>query len=143
MSRSPLKTTRCWTMLMLLTLSAFSCGCNAVHRRMTIQSDPPNALVLVDGEEVGYSPVQVNFDYYGTREITLIKDGYATLTTMQKVKAPPYQWLGADFFSENLSPVKVTDRQGFMYRLQPQRQSSTSEIIDRASSLRSQSQIGE
>ena len=134
---------RHWALLMFFVLSAFSCGCNSVHRRMTINSDPPNALVLVDGEEVGYTPATVDFTWYGTREITIIKDGYETLTTMQKVKTPIYQWFGADFVTENLSPFKITDRHAFNYRLQPQRQSGTNEILDRANNLRSQSQIGE
>ena len=99
--------------------------------------------VLVDGEEVGYTPATVDFTWYGTREITIIKDGYETLTTMQKVKTPLYQYVGPDFVAENLSPFKITDRHAFNYRLQPQRQSGTSEIIDRANNLRSQSQIGE
>ncbi len=134
---------RRWVMLLFFVLSAISCGCNSVHRRMTIRSDPPNALVLVDGEEVGYTPTQVDFTYYGTREITLIKDGFETLTTMQKVPAPWYQWVGPDFFAENLSPFKVTNRHAFSYRLQQQRTAPTHDILDRANNLRSQSQIGE
>ena len=130
-----------------MVFALFACmmltGCNSVHRRMTIRSDPPGALVIVDGEEIGHTPAQMDFTYYGTREIKLVKDGYETLTTMQRVKAPLYQWVGPDFIADNFLPFKVTDRHEFQYRLQPQRMVPTHELIDRANSLRSESQFGE
>src|SRR5690606_3614274 len=63
----PLRGRILFTILAGLLLSQ-SLGC--VHRRMTIRSDPPGALVLLEGEEIGYTPVSVDFTYYGTREIT-------------------------------------------------------------------------
>jgi hypothetical protein len=115
-------------------------GC--VYRRMMIQSDPPGALVLVDGEEYGYTPVGVPFTYYGTREITLIKDGFETLSVYQKVPAPWYQRFPVEFFADNLLPYKVTDRQQFFYKLQPQALVRTEELLDRAEAIRSETQVG-
>lgn len=109
---------------------------------MTIRSDPPGALVLVDGEERGYTPMQMDFTYYGTREITLIKDGYETLTVVQPVKTPWYQIVPIDFFADNLLPFKVTDRHEFRYPLKPQVIVPTQELLDRAGALRSETQIG-
>jgi hypothetical protein len=92
-------------MLLLGTLLCSSMtGC--VFRRMTVRSDPPGALVMVDGEEVGYTPCSVPFVYYGTREITLVKPGYQTLTTMQKVQTPWYQYFPLEFFTDNFSPQR-------------------------------------
>jgi hypothetical protein len=119
------------------------CGCGSVHRRMTINSDPPGALVLVDGEEKGYTPANVDFTYYGTREITLIKDGYETVTTMQKVRTPWYQVFPLDFVSDNLLPFKVTDRHRFDYQLKPQTISPSQQLIDRANELRSETRLGQ
>ncbi len=115
-------------------------GC--VFRRMTIHSDPPGALVLLDGEEIGYTPVSTDFTYYGTREITLVKDGYETLTTLQKIPAPWYQLVPLDFFSDNLSPWKVTNRHDFTYKLQRQKVVATEELLPRADALRSEAQLG-
>ena len=129
--------------LIALIASALLTGCNSVHRRMSIRSDPPDALVIVDGKEIGYTPTHMDFTYYGTREIKLVKDGFETLTTMQKVKAPAYQWVGPDFITDNFLPFKVTDRHDFQYRLQPQRMVPTNELLDRANSLRSESQFGQ
>lgn len=128
--------------LLALLLGALLCssmtGC--VWRRMTVRSDPPGALVMVDGEEVGYTPCSVPFVYYGTREITLVKPGYETLTTMQKVQTPWYQYFPIEFFSD-MSPTKITDRHVFTYQLQPQAVVPTNELYDRARSLRSESQL--
>ena len=118
------------------------CGCGSVHRRMMIRSDPPGALVLVEGEEKGYTPMAMDFTYYGTREFTLIKDGYETLTVIQKVKTPWYQIVPIDFFSDNLLPFKVTNRHELSYPLKRQVTVPEGELLDRANALRSETQIG-
>ena len=122
-------------------LASLSSGC--VHRRMTIQSDPPGALVLLDGDEVVYTPSSVNFTYYGTRECTLMKDGYETLTAMQRVRSPWYQVPPLDFISDNLLPFRVTNRHEFQYRMQPQLIVPTNELLERANSLRTETHIGQ
>lgn len=130
-------------LLALLVACATCCsqsGC--VFRRMTVRSDPPGALVVVDGEEMGYTPCSFDFLYYGTREITLMMPGYETLTTMQKVPAPWYQYPGIEFIADNFSPAKITNRHEFFYTLQPQVIVPTDELLDRAKSHRSESQIG-
>src|SRR5688500_13325108 len=75
-----------------------SAGC--VQRRRTIRSNPPGALVYVDNHEIGVTPVATDFIYYGTRQIRLVKDGYETLTVLQGVPAPWYQYFPIDFFAE-------------------------------------------
>lgn len=109
---------------------------------MTINSNPSGARVLVDGEDIGLTPVSMDFLYYGTRQITLIKDGYETLTVMQPVQIPWYQVPPLDFFSDNLLPVKVTNRHFFAYDLQRQKHVPQNELLDRANTLRSESHVG-
>lgn len=125
---------------MALAVCLMQTGC--VFRRMTVRSDPPGALVLVDGQEIGYTPCSMDFTYYGTREIKLVKDGYETLTVMQKLQAPWYQYPVVEFFADNLSPHKITNRHEFSYRMQPQAIVPTQELLDRANSLRSDTQVG-
>lgn len=114
-------------------------GC--VSRRMTIVSDPPGALVMLEGREIGYTPVSVDFTHYGTREFTLIKDGYETLTVQQRVPAPWYQWPGIDFFADNFTPGHVTDRHLFRYALQPQRLAPNQELLQRGEMLRGEARV--
>lgn len=125
----------------LLLLCCTAGGCMNMHRRATIRSDPPGALVLLEGEELGYTPVSFDFTYYGTREFTLVKDGYETLTVMQKVRTPWYQVFPLEFVTDNFSPVDINDRQDFTYRLKPQVIVPNSELLDRASGLRTEAQI--
>ena len=112
-------------------------GC--VHRRMTISSNPPGALVLMEGEEVGYTPMSMDFTYYGTREITLIKDGFQTKTVMQKVKAPWYQRGPLEFATDNFAFRKINDRHEFKFDLEPVLPVSNQELRGRAEELRTNS----
>jgi len=133
---------RRWSLCaLLILLAAVQTGC--VHRRMTIRSVPSGALVKVDGEEIGYTPVSMDFTYYATREITLTKDGYETQSVMQKVKTPWYQWFPLDMVSDNLLPFEVTNRHEFTYQLQPKVVVPTDELLNRGNLLRSETQIGQ
>lgn len=111
---------------------------------MTIESNPPGALVLLDGKEVGYTPVSVDFTYYGTREVTLIKDGYETQTFPARLQTPWYQYIPLDFFSDNFSPVPITNRHRFQYRLTPRNvlNDSGETLLERGNSFRSEALIG-
>src|SRR5262245_29457204 len=76
-------------LLCACVLLALLSGC--VERRMTIRTNVDNqggALVYLDNEEVGISPVSTAFTYYADREIKLVKDGYETVTLVQPVRAP-------------------------------------------------------
>ena len=124
-----------------LAMSLALTGC--VSRRMTVNSNPPGALVLVEGREVGYTPVSLDFTYYGTREFTLIKDGYETLTVQQPVRAPWYQWPVIEFFADNLTPGHITDRHQFAYQMQPQRLVPNQELLQRGEMLRGEARVGQ
>ncbi len=93
-------------------------GC--VRRRLTIRSDPPGAAAYLDNEELGKTPISRNFDFYGKRELRLVKEGYETHTEMISLPTPWYEWPGIDFFSEVLTPGEITDRRHFHVRMKPQ-----------------------
>jgi len=117
-------------------------GCQSVQRRMTIRSNPPGAMVMVDGREIGYAPASVDFTYYGTREITLVKDGYETLTTLQSYEKPWYQYPGVEFVSDNFLPVTVTNRHDLTYNLRAATMQPPGDLRGRADSCRSRAMIG-
>ncbi|HLJ09943.1 MAG TPA: PEGA domain-containing protein [Planctomycetaceae bacterium] len=124
--------------LILLLAAAGLCSSGCMHRRLTIRSDPPGAAVLVDGEEVGYTPVSIDYTYYGTREIKLIKDGYKTLTTPVKLSTPWYQVFPLEFVTDNFALTKINDRREVTYALAPERLEPTQDIENRANALRSE-----
>jgi hypothetical protein len=130
-------------LLFALFVAAALSGCNSMHRRMTVHTDPPGARVLVDGQDVGLTPASVDFTYYATRQITLIKDGYETRTIMQSVRMPWYQVPPLDFFSDNFLPLKVTNRHEFRYSLARQQQVPQRDLLDRANSTRKDLQVGQ
>jgi hypothetical protein len=111
-------------------------GC--MQRRLTICSNPPGAVVKVDDVEIGVTPVSTSFIYYGTRKIQLTKPGYETLTILQPVRAPWYQWPGIDFVSEHFVPGKIHDDRLFNYNLQPAQVIPTDQLLGRAEQLRQQ-----
>ncbi|HUG90501.1 MAG TPA: PEGA domain-containing protein [Planctomycetaceae bacterium] len=126
----------------MIVLLLLLCSSGCMYRRLTVRSDPPGALVIIDGREVGFTPYTTDFIYYGTREITLVKDGYETLTVMQPVPPPWYQVPPLDFISDNLLPFKVTNRHEYVYALEPQGSPRVEQLIDRANHLRSETQFG-
>ena len=127
-------------LLVLSSLLALaSAGC--VERRMTIRSNPSNALVILDGQEIGFTPVSVPFHYYGVRQIKLVKDGYETKIINQHVTPPWYQRFGFDFVSEVLIPWRIRDERDYglnenEYALQPKFLVPQDQLLQRAQEVR-------
>jgi hypothetical protein len=111
-----------------------SSGC--VRRRLNVRSNPPGALVYVDNQQIGTTPCSVDFTYYGTREIRLVKPGYETLTVNQPIPTPWYQIPPLDFVSENLTPAKIRDNRTVTYDMAPQLVVPREQLLDRANQLR-------
>jgi PEGA domain-containing protein len=124
-------------LLLAATAALFASGC--MHRRLTIRSNPPGALVQVDGEEVGHTPVAIDYTYYGTREITLQLAGYKTLTTQVKLATPWYQVFPLEFVTDNFALTKINDRREVSYTLAPEQLEPREYLEDRANNLRSES----
>ena len=93
--------------LVLVCLLSLLTGC--VHRRVTVRTDPPGAQVMVGEREIGYSPASFDFTWYGTEEITLMKDGYEIESHLVKIPRPWYQIPPLDLVSDNLLPGRVKD----------------------------------
>lgn len=108
-----------------------------MHRRLTIRSNPPGAAVVVDGEEIGFTPVSLDYTYYGTREITLIMNGYKTFTLPHKLETPWYQVFPLEFVTDNLAFTHIRDKREVVYNLEPDVLVPTNEVLDRANNLRS------
>ncbi len=117
-----------------LIMLVASVGC--VQRRMTIRSNPPGARVYVDDYEIGATPVSHTFTYYGQRKIRLVKDGYETLTVMQNIRPPWYQYPVVDFFAENLWPGEVRDERELSFNMTPQVMVPPDQLLGRAEELR-------
>ena len=116
-------------------LAGLPAGC--VRRTMTIHSEPDGALVFLNDEEVGRTPVTVPFTWYGDYDVVLRKEGYQTLKTHAPVRAPWYQLPVFDFVAEVLVPWEIHDQHELpLYALEPQQTPTRAELIDRARDFR-------
>jgi hypothetical protein len=129
-------TSRSFWIAALVLLMLVPSGC--VRRRLMVRSNPPGALVYVDNQQIGTTPCSVDFTYYGTREIRLVKPGFETLTVNQPIPTPWYEVPPLDFFSENVSPTEIRDNRTVSYNLVPQVIVPTQQLLDRADQLRQQ-----
>ena len=120
--------------MLLLVGAAAATGC--VRRRLLIRSSPPGALAYVDNQQIGVTPVSTGFTYYGTRTVTLVKDGYETMTVKHNFDAPWYQVPPLDFVSENLVPQEIRDERVLDFTLVPQRLAPAEETLQNAENLR-------
>jgi len=103
-------------MFPVLFVVLLCCG-GCVERRIYLVSDPPGADVFIDGEYVGETrpknhpdgPLYANFIYYGKREYTFRKPGFATQSGAVQLEVPWYEYPPIDFFSEVLTPWIIVD----------------------------------
>jgi hypothetical protein len=117
---------------------ALSAGC--VERRFVINSEPQGALVYVNGQYLGATPVDFYYVYYGKYEFKVVKAGFEPLTVSQPVPPPWYEWPGIDFIAENVVPVKLRDVRSFCYTLQPAQTVRPDDLLNRATQLRARGQ---
>src|SRR5262245_54406095 len=125
-----------WGVTIALVVAFVLPAVGCVRRRLNVRTNPPGALVYVDNQQIGTTPCSVDFTYYGTREIRLVKPGFETLTVNQPIPAPWYQYPPLDFISENLVGSKIRDNRTVTYNLAPQVIVPTQELVDRANQLR-------
>jgi len=113
---------------------AATAGC--VERHLVIRTEPTDALVIVDDTEIGRSPATMNFTFYGTRKVTLKREGYATTVRFAEVKPPWYEHFPLDFISEILLPTTIVDRHEFTFTLEKPAAVDEEALLDRAEAMR-------
>ncbi len=126
----------------VLILASVFCltGCNSVHRRLTIESEPPGARVFVNDQEIGTTPIAQNFIYSGTYKIRFEMAGKETKTVMHQVRTPWYLYPGLDFFSENFVPGEIRDLQSCKVVMEPRRMITSEELKADAVKMREEVQ---
>jgi len=123
--------------MILIALITFA-GC--VERELTINTKPQGALVALNDEEIGESPVTVNFNWYGDYCVRISKEGYETLNTHRDLKGPWYDHFPFDFFAQIVNPNRIVDSYEWSFELSPRQQISRDELIQNARELKKQLQ---
>lgn len=101
---------------LVLFLAVTGAGC--VRRIVTIDSRPQGAKVYFGRKPAGETPCELEFLYYGTHYLELVKEGYANLRTTVKLKGPIYEYFPFSVFSELLIPWEITDEHNFSFKLE-------------------------
>ena len=130
-------------LLLLCVIAVFVAAAGCVRRTVTINTDPQEARVILNDEEVGTSPVSVDFTWYGDYDVTIRKEGYETLHTHHRLDAPWYQLPVIDFFAEALVPFTVHDRQEMYFSLAEAKPIDRDQLVKDAVEFRDRSLFGE
>ncbi len=112
-------------------LTAFGC----VERVITVTSRPAGAIVWLNDQEVGATPVTVPFTWYGTYDVVLRMNGYEPIHAPKKAATPWYQIPGVDFFAEIL-PIPFRDEHEWNFVLTTNVPAEPEELIKRAEEFR-------
>lgn len=107
-------------------------GC--VRRTIEITSDPPGALVFLNDREVGRTPLDVDFVFYGTYDVRLIRDGYEPLLTSGDAKPPWWDNIPLDLVAEAV-PGEPHAQVKWHYTMQPL-DNDRVRLLDRAQEMR-------
>ncbi len=102
---------------LLIVLCLLSVGC--IQRTISITSEPTGALVYLNDDEVGRTPVTVPFTFYGVYDVRMEAEGYHPLWTQQRAKAPWWETPGIDLFAEAVPKNKAELKWHFTMDEQP------------------------
>ena len=109
-------------------------GC--VERKLTINTQPQGALITLNDEEIGTSPVTVGFNWYGDYKVRATKQDFTTLNTHRLLKAPLHDHFPFDFIAEILWPGKIVDSYQWTFNLSPYQPPQREELIKGAHKMK-------
>ena len=102
---------------LLLTVYCFlSSGC--LSRSLTIRTEPSGALVYVNDQLKGASPVTYDFMWYGWHRVMIRKEGYERIEDRKELRAPIWLWIPLDLVVEAM-PFRWRDDRAWSYTLAP------------------------
>ncbi|QDU32458.1 PEGA domain protein [Poriferisphaera corsica] len=123
----------CGVLVVLMGIVALS-GC--VQRKIKINSQPEGALVYLNDQEVGRTPVAVNFTWYGIYDVRLEKDGYQPLWTQAEAVAPVWENPPLDLFAEMVPGNKVEVEWDFEMEKTERKHNDVDELLRNAEEMK-------
>ncbi|HLF93758.1 MAG TPA: PEGA domain-containing protein [Planctomycetota bacterium] len=100
----------------LLLLPIVAGGC--VERFIYVKSDPPGATVTLDDQELGKTPLEIPYTWYGKRILAVELKGRVPVRETIALNPPWWQYFPLDFITDVLFPFTLTDRAEFAYVLE-------------------------
>ncbi len=83
-------------------------ACASVERRITITSEPTGAHVILNDTDVGYTPLEVDFTWFGAYEVRASMPGYALIHETRTISAPLHEQPGIDILAAALPGKRST-----------------------------------
>jgi hypothetical protein len=117
----------------ILVLAAGLGGC--LERDITVTSEPPGAIVYLNGVDIGRTPVTTPFKWHGDYDVVLELPGYRTLHTHANINVPPQEVVPVDLFAD-LSPHRYEDHRYLHYEMEELVLPDANQLIERAEQLR-------
>lgn len=126
--------------LTLLALSTTLTGC--IERRIRVTSTPTGARVWINDQQVGTTPVETRFTFYGGYDVRVELDGYESINDLRQAKAPLYEYPGLDLIATAI-PADFKNTVEWHFDLQQVEETTDPEsarenLLNRAESLRQQ-----
>lgn len=114
---------------LLLALLAPAPGC--VERRLEVKTDPPDAVVTVDGRELARAtpggPAVLAYEHYGIRSVVVRREGMKAQDRLVTLDPPWWQVFPLDFVTDVLVPWKIEDVREESFVLRPREDLETSD----------------
>jgi hypothetical protein len=119
----------------LVSLLALSLLAGCAQRTVDITSEPSGALVYLNGEEIGRTPLRYDFTWYSDYDVILRKDGYETLKTHHKTDPPLLFIPPLDLIGELIG---ARDHRHWHFTMQPANLAATNPagLINRGEALK-------
>ena len=102
--------------ILLAVLLLGAAGC--VERTLSINTTPAGAVVRLNDEEIGESPVNVSFEWYGDYTVEISKPGFQTLRTHKLLKGPWYDGFPFDLLAQAY-PKRIKDEYQWHFEMSP------------------------
>lgn len=128
--------------LLLLSLLSLLLLPACVQRKIRVTSTPPGARVLLNDQEIGRTPVETRFTFYGGYDIQLIKPGFEHLHELKQAKAPLHEYPVIDLAATAV-PADINHTIEWHFDLTPVAESldpeaAREDLLNRAEDLREQ-----
>ncbi len=125
------------TAISALTI-VFLSGCGGLQRELTINTQPAGALVILNDEEIGTSPVTVSFNWYGDYSVRISRQGFETLSTHRELEAPWYDMFPFDFIASFCWPTRTLDSYEWTFELKPYEEPVRDDLLQAAQKLKTE-----
>ncbi|HPO92448.1 MAG TPA: PEGA domain-containing protein [Phycisphaerales bacterium] len=112
----PFNLARAVVAIALAGAALLSGGC--LERTIKVTTEPEGAVVWINDVEVGRTPLETDFTYYGDFSVRIRKEGYEPVVDVKHVSAPVQELPVVDLAAEAL-PVKFENNVYWHWVLEP------------------------